>query len=219
MKKSLSPFQGNPRTKQTTDEDGNIKFIVYAEYITPERYFISLIIARILIFITAINLIQDNYNDYYEYNFRNILITAAILYGVYVWFKFEAKLILSKTKTIEITKDFIVVKGLFKSRVFSRDIPHKFSIIPHDKTQRENDKFDFNRGKKRNRLYSASYHLSLDYMGQRNDLITIYEHKNAMAIASRLTACCEVASASTGLTGGTPISPKQQWDNSGGEID
>lgn len=219
MKKPLSPFQGNPRTKQTTDEDGNIKFIVYAEYITPERYFISLIIARILMLIFTFNLAEEMYEDLHKYYTFTLILTAAVLYGFYLWFKFEAKLILSKTKTIEITKDFIVVKGLFKSRVFSRDIPHKFSIIPHDKTQRENDKFDFNRGKKRNRLYSASYHLSLDYMGQRNDLITIYEHKNAMAIASRLTACCEVASASTGLTGGTPILPEQQWDNSGGEID
>jgi len=43
--------------------------------------------------------------------------------------------------------------------------------------------------------YGESFHITLEYVGHRNDLLTVFGPKDALAILARLTACDEVLSA------------------------
>ena len=66
--------------------------------------------------------------------------------------------------------------------------------------------------------YQNAKIISLEYMGQRNDICACYPVENAQTIVARLTAAQEVI-AGYGSTGrGTALTPSQQWDRQAGGL-
>ena len=112
-------------------------------------------------------------------------------------------------------------------RIFDRRMPHKFALLPHDKTQLEKEKIEqqLRKGKGYGKTYSQlcyygdAFHLSYEYLGQRNDIATIFGQKQAIALAARLKACDDVMDAQAKMGDGTPLSPDDQWNDQPGDVD
>ena len=67
------------------------------------------------------------------------------------------------------------------------------------------------------RWFANSFHL-LDYLGQRNDVLTVFGPKEAMAIVTRLNACDNVLDALARRGQGTPLTPADEWGDQPGAI-
>lgn len=71
---------------------------------------------------------------------------------------------------------------------------------------------------RKQRWYANSFHVSFDYLGQRNDIMTVYGQKEAVAIATRLKACDDVLDALARRGQGTPLTPADEWGDQPGAI-
>ncbi|WP_339635769.1 hypothetical protein [uncultured Sneathiella sp.] len=96
----------------------------------------------------------------------------------------------------------------------------------HDYAPEENRLHDFEvrraaqKGKVVSKLpiYGESFHLSFEYMGQRNDVMTIYGQKVALAVLARLRACDQVLNNQASVGDGFATRPEDQWADQPGDI-
>lgn len=131
-----------------------------------------------------------------------------------------------KRVRIRMTLDRFSIMRWFGWRHFDRQLPHRFVILPHDWTQYERDDEEYRhqiaqlqrQPQERFRLYVDSFHISFDYLGQRNDLMTIYGQKEAIAVATRLKACDDVLDALMQRGHGVALDPGKEWSHQPGEI-
>ena len=71
---------------------------------------------------------------------------------------------------------------------------------------------------KKRRYYQDSYHLAFEYVGQRNDVATIYGRPEAQAVLARMKSVDEVMTAHANRGDGTPLRPQQEWVEQPGAI-
>ena len=129
--------------------------------------------------------------------------------------------LLKRSWKMVITADQFKVEKWYGWKKYDRQLPHKFSILVHDKTKLEQEKIelDLRKGKQKDKTYSQlcyygnSFHISYEYLGQRNDIATVFGHKQALALVTRLQACDDV------MGDGTPLTPDDQWGDRPGDID
>lgn len=134
--------------------------------------------------------------------------------------------LIAKRTLVEFTPEDFRVKTLLGWRHFDRRHAHAFALLPHDKAPDERDAHDLAmrkaqlKGKaiRKKRYYGDSFHLSYDYLGQRNDLMTIYGHKRALAVQARLRACDEVMDGVLRRGNGVSLRPVDEWSEQPGEI-
>jgi hypothetical protein len=125
-----------------------------------------------------------------------------------------------------LTLDQFSVEKMFGWRHYDRLLPHRFALVQHDWAQAEQENAEFQaaqaqrRGKliRKRRWYSNSFHVSFDYIGQRNDVLTVYGQKKALAILTRLNACDNVLDALARRGQGTPLTPEDEWGDQPGAI-
>lgn len=136
------------------------------------------------------------------------------------------RVLLRKETEIIITPEEFRFRSWKGWRTYDRQLPHKFALIPHDKARAEKEAHDLEtrreqaRGQfvSKTRYYGESYHLSFEYLGQRNDVLTIHGRKEALAVLARLKACDEVMDAEARMGDGIALDPEDQWSDQPGEI-
>lgn len=224
-RKALSPFAGKPKTRQITGRDGAPVFIVSPRVLTPFRAKIAdtLTLWGAIAGIGFALLRVADMPGATEWHFAAAIggpvIAAVVLKDAVRW-------LFKKRRHIKLSLDEVAVRRFFFWKRFDRQLPHKFSLIVHDKAQAERDMHEFQimegqlrkQPVRKSRYYTESWHLSFDYVGQRNDLLTVFGAKDAQAVLARLKAIDEVLDAVMRKGHGTPLSPQQEWGEQPGEI-
>lgn len=119
------------------------------------------------------------------------------------------------------------VKRWIRWRKFDRQLGHKFALIPHDKTLIEQDQHEYAQrqaqlaGKaiKPKRYYGQSCHLVFEYLGQRQDVMTIYGVKQGLRVLERMKVCDAMMDTALGKGDGVTITPQEQWTDQPGDIE
>ena len=225
-KTTRSPFEGQPATTQVTDVNGNPAFRVEPRFLTPLRA--SMV--KFLSGVSAVGLFLYGLGSLASVpNPDGDAVMAAMMIPVVGGFALHAafKSLLRKRVEILMTLDRFSVRGLFGWKHYDRLLPHRFAVLPHDWQQLERDQDEYRMQEaqyrkqqpvKKSKLYANSFHISFDYLGQRNDLMTVFGQKEAVAIAMRLKACDDVLDALVRRGQGTPLSPQDEWGDQPGEI-
>lgn len=125
-----------------------------------------------------------------------ILALFAILVSYPVSLNFWRSLFRSNI-TIIMTPETIQFDGEKGKMELSRMQKHNFTLRNHDKALKEkrDHELETKQAQRRNRVivkkpyYSESVHVVLKHMGQRHDLIEVYDHKNAHDVTAALTLC------------------------------
>jgi hypothetical protein len=220
-----SPFAGKPATWQVADRNGNPAFRIEPRILTPLRVsmvrFLSGAGTLGMFAMSLASLAGTNNPD------GNGVIAAFVVpvVGGIVLHQVLGALFRKRVQ-IMMTLEKFSVRGLFGWKHYDRLLPHRFALLPHDWQQAERDQDEYRMQQaqlqkqpmKKNRLYANSFHISFDYLGQRNDLMTVYGQKEAVAIAMRLKACDDVLDALTRRGQGTPLAPEDEWGDQPGAI-
>jgi hypothetical protein len=225
LQKVRSPFAGKPATRQVADHNGAPAFDVQPRVLTPVR-------AMAASWLTGLGVVAG-----LGYGLAGVasapnpdsgMLTAAFVVPVVGGFVLYGALrtLLRKRFRLMLTLDQFSVKTLFGWKHYDRLLPHRFALLQHDWTQAEQEQQEFQaaqaqmQGKlvRRARWFAKSFHLSFDYLGQRNDVLTVYGPKEAMAIVTRLNACDNVLDALAHRGQGTPLTPADEWGDQPGAI-
>jgi hypothetical protein len=223
--KTRSPFAGKPATWQVTDRNGNPAFRIEPRVLTPLRHSLVRLVGGLgtlgLFGLSLASLAGANNPDS-----SAVIASLAVpaVGGIALHQMLGA--IFRKRVEIMMTLEQFSVRTLFGWKRYDRLLPHRFAVLPHDWTQAEHDGQEYRMQRaqlqkqpmKKQRLYSNSFHISFDYLGQRNDVVTVYGQKEAVAIAMRLKACDEVLDALARRGQGTPLSPEDEWGDQPGAI-
>ncbi len=221
-----SPFEGAPRTKIITAKDGHRAFIVKARYLTPWRFKLTRFCSNTTAFVVMVTTCWwlAEHPESPDWSILVALIAPWLLWSL--WFG-TFRLIFSRAKRIKLSEE-TVEAGRFLGKVrFDRKLDHKFALLPHDSAKIEQIKHGLAIQKEAARgraiaklpVYGNSFHLSFDYLGQRNDLMTIYGQEEALRILTRLIACDEVLNAQFGLGEGFATRPEDDWKTGPGDLD
>ena len=220
-----SPFAGKPATWQVADVNGNPAFRIEPRILTPLRAqmvnFLSGV-AAVGLFIYGLGSLAGMANPDSGSLMAALTIPAVGAVAVHGMLKS----LFRKRVRIMMTLERFSVRGLFGWKHYDRLLPHRFAVLPHDWQQLERDQDEYRMQEaqlrkqpmKKSRLYANSFHISFDYLGQRNDLMTVFGQKEAVAIAMRLKACDDVLDALVRRGQGTPLSPQDEWGDQPGEI-
>jgi hypothetical protein len=220
-----SPFAGKPATRQVTDRNGAPAFDVQPRVLTPVR-------AMAANWLTGIGVVAGLGFGLVGVasapNPDSGMLTAALVVPVVGGFVLYGALrsVLRKRFHLIFTLEQFSVKGLFGWKHYDRLLPHRFALLQHDWAQAEQEQAEFQAAQaqmqrkviRRARWYANSFHVSFDYVGQRNDVLTVYGQKEAMAIVTRLNACDNVLDALVRRGQGTPLAPEQEWGDQPGAI-
>ena len=122
-------------------------------------------------------------------------------------------------------KTFSILRGN-RWETFDRQLPHRFVLLPHDKTQAERDQHEYDQKKASLsghaimpvRYYGNSFIVCFEYLGQRNDILEVFGPKEAQAILTRLNACDSVMDAQSKKGSGTTFDPSDEWAKQPGDI-
>ncbi len=223
--KPVSPFNGKPATEQVTNADGIASFHVRPYELTPLRAKIADIAGSI----TALGLNAAGIIQFEVFIGEPDWLWAVALVGPWLAYPLIRRLyrvLLKKGTEIVITPEQFKFRTWKGWQTYDRQLPHKFALIPHDRAQAEKEEHDLEIRQEqarrqiisKTRYYGESYHLSFEYLGQRNDVLTIYGRKEALAVLARLKACDEVMDSQARMGDGIALDPEDQWSDQPGEI-
>jgi hypothetical protein len=224
-KRVRSPFAGFPAAWLVYDRRGNPTFHVEPRILTPYRA-VALRFTSDLVVIAGIS--YGLWSAFAAENPNGWMLAGAIIIPIALETALYKTLepFFRKRVRIMLTLDKFSIKRLFGWKHYDRQLPHRFAVLPHDWLQAERDSEEYRmqqaqlkrQALKKQRLYADSFHISFDYLGQRNDLMTVYRQKEALAIALRLKACDEVLDALMQRGHGTPLNPGKEWSYQPGQI-
>jgi hypothetical protein len=223
-KNIISPFQGEPYTHSTVDEDGNPAMVVRICEMTPEGvisaegwssfcvciffvfnfFILAAIGAPFLLWIIGLITPFVSHSRILEYYYREKAISTEALFTP--------------------TEFRVKTDGVWQ--VYDRTLTHRFMMMKHDLGIKEREKNDYDErcAQKRGhiiqskRYYGDSFHIIFDYLGQRNDVATVYDQKRATAVATRLKACDKVMDTKNNMGEGEVLNPGQQWGKAPGTL-
>ena len=220
-----SPFAGKPATWQVNDRHGNPAFHVEPRILTPFR-------AMMVNFLTSVGVVAGmGYGLISAASADNPtpeMFIAAIAVPAIGGIVLSRTLnsLFRKRVRLMLTPQRFSVRGFFGWKHYDRELPHRFALLPHDWLQAEQASNEYQMQQaqlarkpyRKHRWYSNSFHVSFDYLGQRNDIMTVYGQKEAVAIATRLKACDDVLDAFARRGQGTPLTPTDEWGDQPGAI-
>ena len=217
------PFEGKPATREVTDDNGNVHFEVTAAVLTPLGAKVADELALWTAGAVAALLILHVMN--HDPTLPTLLLAASAWF-LHPVFKLAWRKSLRRSVQMVITAEEFRFRGWGGWRSFDRKLQHRFALILHDKARRERDRHELEERKaqqskkiiKKRRYYQESYHLAFEYIGQRNDVATIYGRPEAQAVLARLKGVDEVMTAHANRGGGTPLRPQQEWVEQPGAI-
>lgn len=225
QQKVLSPFAGKPATWQVADHNGAPAFRVEPRVLTPLR-------ASVVSLLTKLGgLAAVLYGLVSVVSAHNPTLgmlagaMAAAAFGTVVLNRALDSLFRKRVRLM-LTADRFSVRTLFGWKHYNRELPHRFALFPHDWTQAERAQQEYQMqqaqlaGKpvRKQSLYGNSFHVSFDYLGQRDDFMTIYGEKEAVAVVARLKVCDDVLDALSRHGQGTPLTPEGEWGDQPGAI-
>jgi hypothetical protein len=225
LQKIRSPFSGKPATRQVLDRNGAPAFDVQPRVLTPVR-------AMAANWLTGLGVVAGLGHSLAVVaatpNPDSGLLTAALvvpLAGGFVLYE-ALRSLLRKRVRMMLTLEQFSVKTLFGWKHYDRLLPHRFALFQHDWMRAEQELAEFHAAQaqmkrkviRKPRWYASSFHLSFDYLGQRNDVVTVYGPKEATAIVTRLNACDSVLDALARRGQGTPLTPADEWGDQPGAI-
>lgn len=224
--KARSPFRGKPSTRELRHRDGSLRgYRIRAEYLTPLRAKFAHLTAKVLVAGTMVAGICAGTNSEPK---NDALALASVLIPPLCFPLVRAltRRQLRRTTVVEITADAFRINGLFGWKTYDRNIPHSFSLLQHDKAQKEWVEQDFDARKAwqkgkvlaQTKYYQESWHVVFDYALQRIDVADVYGLKDARAIQVRLAGCAQVIDALAGNGGGPVLHPEHAWADGPGGI-
>ena len=224
-KKHKKPFRGKPVTIFREDRTGDLTITVYPRALHPITLFcirwFSLGMAVAALALGGYTLMIDPYPTWAEA--LGMLIISCLTYP---FLRFGLAMVLQWQAPVRFSKDRISIRRFLFWKHFERRHPHSFTLFEHDKSQDERDKLAFRNNKsprrfwflRRRAYFGESYHVCLDYFGERQDIITVHGIKKARKIHARLMACDEVIEGHTHGDGGVVLSPETDWSTAVGTV-
>lgn len=214
----VTVFSGEPPTTSGKTDDGKPMLTVRPHEYTPEGIKRSEGAQALLVLALVVVVILSG----------GVLWWAAILLWMLLHGSvgLESGTYATKTEIVFTPDDLFVRQDGGRWRRFDRSLTHRFAIQQHDNTRDESESRDLRirraqaRGETINprRYYADSYHVVLQYVGHRHDLLTVYDKVRAMAVLARLKACDAEMDKKAGMGGGDPMEPKDQWGDSPGDL-
>ena len=219
------PFRGKPVTKFRLDRAGDLTVTVNARALHP---FVLKLIRWTAVTGSALTLGIGCYglavNPYPTWG--DAAAVPAITAFTYPALRYSLGYLLQFRTPVRITKDEVSFKRFLFWKTFERRHPHSFVLLRHDDTNAEKERIAFRNSKKprkfwflrRRTYYDDSYHVCLEYFGERQDIITVYGFKKAQKIHARLMACDDVVEGHAHGDGGVVLSPETDWRNTTGLV-
>lgn len=227
MTRYVTPWEGYPRTRARVDAHGRRMFTIKPRALTPLRAQLADGLAQLLALGTTV--------AGYAYLIRMPdappdwvwLVPLAFAPVTLPPLRLTFKQFLKRSFRIDVTHDAVKLRtwwGGWKS--FQRTLPHKVSVLEHDQAQLERQFEDLKRVRAQQRgepakfpkqYYGHSFHIALDYVGQRYDLLTVFDQKHASAIAARIRACGQLLDGDAGHGDGVADDPSRHWGGDGGD--
>lgn len=221
----ISPFSGRPRTIKAAGARGETIFRVYPRELTPLRAMIadgvSLTlclgaVAEGVLYLQTQALVPD-------WHWAAAIGGPFTLYPLVMRF---ARTLAAKQTRIEMTHQQFRVRTWFRWRNYDRQISHRFLLAPHRLAKKEQqahqraieDAARRGRSIAKRPYYAESYHLIFEYLGQAQEIATIYGRDRAMAVQARLKACDDILNHEAGNNDGVAIDPEKQWGDQPGDI-
>ena len=221
---TLSVLAGGPTTRQTTS-DGQTSITVHVKALPPFLAKVADVLTLIFSGLTGLLLIGGAVFIPDASNAQR-LIMCVLLVPAYFAIKAASYHLLSLTKPVRFEGDTITFRSWFRMKRFDSNVGIKFVLHDHPRARLEENKMELRETKRKVRWYTRplkpyyqdSKIISLEYMGQRNDICACYRLQEAQKIVARLTAAQDVI-AGYGRTGrGTAMTPAQQWDLQAGGL-
>lgn len=188
-----SPFEGEPRTTEGRDAQGRRAFAITARVLSPENAQIADLMAILCVpfcWFLAYQAILDRSeaSHYWGYAVWAVLPVLSV-----PLVRVMNRYLMRHEVSIEITDSTFAVSHGGDYAVYDRNLPHSFSVLPHDKAPDEQDEIDASRssgaGGAPRRYYTRAYVVTYDYVGQRNDVVALMGQKEANALHARLVLC------------------------------
>lgn len=224
-KNVISPFSGTPRTIKVAGKNGASIYRVFPRELTPVRAKaadgIALAscfggMAEAVLYLADMTSVPDHY-------WVGAFAGPLALYPIA---KRLTRGLFAKGLRIEMSGERFRVKRWFGWRAYDRQIPHRFSLVPHRKAEREQEAHMIaqqqaaQRGQmiRKRAYYGQSFHLVFEYLGHAHELAEIYGQERALKVLARLKACDDVLNHEAGNSEGIATDPKDQWDDAPGGI-
>jgi hypothetical protein len=217
------PFDGKPRTREETDDNGNLAYRVIARVQTPLRAKaadrLGETTAAVLMVLTGLYILDHDWPP-------TGLLFAAAIWFLHPLFEKAWREALKRTVEMVITADEFRFRRWIRWVIIDRNLQHRFALVVHDLARQERDRHELEVLKapqrrkvvQPRRYHQESYHLCYELLGQRNDITEIYGRPEAQAVLTRLRAIDEVINARAKRTDGTAIRPGDQWVEQPGAI-
>lgn len=223
----VNPFEGEPHTEDWTFSDKPHFKICLEEYT-------GLAVKASIHWITPLILLVFALGSPFLFYalFGNpgcvyaILISFPLVIIFYEVNKGHVYRFLSTNTEVMITTTAFKVKVKEQWQVYNRELNHRFVLLPHDKTQEEKIDHSLRQENARKngqiisptKIYSDTYHIVYEYMGQRFDIAEVFSRKRALAVIARLKACDEVMNNIAKLGNGEARKPADQWGSQPGDL-
>jgi hypothetical protein len=220
-----SPFQGRPKTRQSLHAKDGLTFTVIPNELTPLRARAADISAGLSAFgllLAGFHFSKTTLHNPPDWIWLVLLFAA---YGSYYCLKPLWRFLYRTETRIVMTATRFSYRVWYGWKHFDRTLPHKFVVLQHDKAKREQEKHQLDlrngRGQQeiKTRYYGESFHIVFEYVGQRNDVLTVFGQKEALAVAARLKACDGACDAQAKLGDGLALGPQDQWGDQPGDIE
>jgi hypothetical protein len=217
-------FDGKPRTREETDESGNLAFRVIARVLTPQRAKIADNLgettAAALIVLTGLYILEHDWPP------------TGLLFAAAIWFLHPLcekvwREALKRNVEMVLTADQFRFRRWMRWITIERVLRDRFALVLHDLARQEHDRHEVEvlKAQQRKKIvqpkryYQESYHLCYELIGQRNDIIEICGRPDAQAVLARLRAIDDVINGrARGRGNGTAIRPGDQWGEQPGAI-
>jgi hypothetical protein len=213
-----NPLAGEPRTVETQAADGTPVYSVFPNELTPGRARVAVglsgLVSLGLLAAVPVGLIAAAVTDGLE-----IAEVVAAAVATNRLARLAITRSLHRTTEIVMRIDAIAVRRRFGWKTFSRDVPHQFVLVPHDRTtaeQRNNTNAEKQDSLDRRAFphpvfYGDSFHVALVYAGQRIDLLDVYGPTRATAVVARLQLCDELLNRAAGKEHRAGGGPGEDW--------
>lgn len=223
--RTRSVLDGGPVTKKTTDKDGQTTITVWVRAISPlmakiadYTSYVATGAAAIASFSGAV-MLEDA-------AIAGSLAMLALPVPAFFASKFITYRAFARTKPVVFTPETVAYTRFLRERVFDTNLPVKFVLHTHPRVKIEADKIELREAKRTVRWYTQrlkpyyqnSHLLVLEYMGQPNIIMSIYNQQKAQEIVARLTAVSEVIGGYGGSHRGTATSPASDWGAQAGGL-
>jgi hypothetical protein len=217
------PFDGKPRTREETDENGNPAFRVEAPVLTPlgarlaDRLGETTTAAIMLL--TGLYILEHDWPP-------TALLFAAALWFLHPLFERMWREALKRTVEMVLTADQFRFRRGMRWITINRVLRDRFALVYHDLARQEHDQHQLEvlKAQQRKKIvqpkryYQESYHLCYELIGQRNDIIEICGRPDAQAVLARLKAVDDVINGRARRGNGTAVRPGDQWAEQPGVV-